>query len=253
AGLHAWDILGALLQVEARHARGDCSRSDNEVFVLREIELIDYAAEQVDINLPRGSDKAGADFDPHSHSLEGLRAGATCNSSLPRNSDSENPATSGGKGQHLYPAVRMAFWQGDKSCRIGSLYACFERHQPLFQSRGKLCALQAGISSGSLASPGTRMRTRAGPCGRGHCFGNGDLDPGAAKKWKYGFRRRTQRRDAPGGRAAAGIVSEIHERGGNGGSYYASRRERRFRHRSPGGALVWWQAGPARGCAHSQA
>src|ERR1035438_7539696 len=124
------------------------------------------------------------------------------------------------------------------NCRIGSLYACFERHQPLFRSRGKLCALQAGISSGSLASPGTRMRTRAGPCGRGHCFGHGDLDPDAAKKWKYGFRRRTQRRDAPGGRATAGIVSEIHERGGNGGSYYASRRERRFRHRSPGGALV---------------
>src|ERR1039457_1198503 len=37
------------------------------------------------------------------------------------------------------------------NCRIGSLYACFERHQPLFRSRGKLCALQAGISSGSLA------------------------------------------------------------------------------------------------------
>src|SRR6202035_3410773 len=26
-----------------------------------------------------------------------------------------------GEGQHLYPAVRMAFWQGDKSCQIPSL------------------------------------------------------------------------------------------------------------------------------------
>ena len=71
AGLHAGHVAGALLEAESRHAGGDGARSHDQIFVLREIELIDHAAQQVDVDLPAGSDQAGADFDDDSHSLCG--------------------------------------------------------------------------------------------------------------------------------------------------------------------------------------
>ena len=63
AGLHARDIAGALSSDEARHAGGDRARGDDQVFVFREVELIDHAAQQVDVDLPAGGDETGADFD----------------------------------------------------------------------------------------------------------------------------------------------------------------------------------------------
>ena len=69
AGLHAGNVAGALLERQSRHAGGDGAGSYDEVFVFREVELIDHAAQQIDIDLAAGSDKAGADFDDDSHSL----------------------------------------------------------------------------------------------------------------------------------------------------------------------------------------
>jgi len=64
-------------------------------------------------------------------------------------------------GQHLYPAVRMAFWQGDKSCRAAS-YACLQRYQPIFPIVSRIMSVSAGISSGSVAKLDTRVRTEPG-------------------------------------------------------------------------------------------
>ena len=103
------NVAGTLLQIKARHARGYGPRSDDQVFVLREIELVHHATEQMNIDLPSRSNETGADFYDHAHLVLGCCRGANfaCHS-LPCCSDLENTA-SRGVGQHLYRAVRMAF------------------------------------------------------------------------------------------------------------------------------------------------
>src|SRR5207248_9519952 len=67
AGLHAWDAGWPFSQLQARDARGNRSRSDNQVLILGPIKLVHHAAQQIDIDLPVGSNEAGADFDDYSH------------------------------------------------------------------------------------------------------------------------------------------------------------------------------------------
>ena len=77
---------------------------------LREIELVDHAAQQVGVDLPARSDQAGADFDDDSHAycnwlhvpVEMHRSFAIA--CFVR----EAPDISRG-GQYLYPAIRMSF------------------------------------------------------------------------------------------------------------------------------------------------
>ena len=45
AGLHARHVAGTLLKREARHARGNRTRGDDQVFVLGKIELVDNTAQ----------------------------------------------------------------------------------------------------------------------------------------------------------------------------------------------------------------
>ena len=61
--------LGRLRSRQSGHARGDRAGGDDQILVLAEIELIHHGAQQVGVNLAAGSDKAGADFDDHSHDL----------------------------------------------------------------------------------------------------------------------------------------------------------------------------------------
>ena len=114
------NIAGTFLQRESRHARRDRARGHDQIFVLREIELIDHAAQQVDIDLPAGSNKTGADFDDDSHNV-GLRPERFTFFAAAK-LQPEDPAGElcgpSGEGQHLYPAVRMTFWQDEKSCRV---------------------------------------------------------------------------------------------------------------------------------------
>src|ERR1700731_4188981 len=117
AGLHARNISGTLLQRQPRHPRRDCTRSHNKVLVRCEVELIDHAAQQVDVNLPAGSGEAGADFDDHSHIRMDSGPGSQ-SASLPRNSGSENPATPEWTDNISILPLEWLSWQGDKSFPI---------------------------------------------------------------------------------------------------------------------------------------
>ena len=65
--LHAWHVAWPIPQIEAGHASGNRARSNDQVFVLRQVELIDHAAQQINVNLPAGGNQAGTDFNDHSH------------------------------------------------------------------------------------------------------------------------------------------------------------------------------------------
>jgi len=108
--LHPWNVAGTLLQCEAGHAGGDGARSNDQIFVVRQIKLIHQPAKQMNIDVPLGSDKTGADFDDHAH-LCWFGAGWQ---SLPSISNRESEA--GGKGTTSHPAVRMSFWQVERGC-----------------------------------------------------------------------------------------------------------------------------------------
>jgi hypothetical protein len=70
ACLQARDVARPLVQSEVRHARGDRAGSDDQVFVLAEIELIHHGAQQVRVNLSARKDQTGTDFDDDSHAME---------------------------------------------------------------------------------------------------------------------------------------------------------------------------------------
>jgi hypothetical protein len=67
AGLHRGNAGGAFGQAQSRHTGRNGARSDNQVFVLAEIELVDQRAQQVGVNLPARGDEAGADLNHDSH------------------------------------------------------------------------------------------------------------------------------------------------------------------------------------------
>src|SRR3984957_15064037 len=73
AGLHRRDLARSLPQPKARNASGNRTGRNDQILVFAEIELIDQPAQQVGINLPARSDKAGADFDDNSHIVIFLR------------------------------------------------------------------------------------------------------------------------------------------------------------------------------------
>src|SRR5208337_2078473 len=96
----------------------------------------------------------------------------------------------------------MNFWQGENPAALRP-YACIQRYQPLFRSRGKLCPLQAGLSAGSFTCFAGRVRLGSGSRCRRHRLGHGNMDSHADRERKLCFRSRTQRRDAAGGRLLA--------------------------------------------------
>src|SRR5579872_1845493 len=67
ASLHSRNVVGALAEIQARHTGGYGAGGDDEVFVFREVELVDHTAKQVDIDLPSRGNETGADFDDHAH------------------------------------------------------------------------------------------------------------------------------------------------------------------------------------------
>src|SRR5258708_36183849 len=80
---------------------------------------------------------------------------------------SENSASLAVKGQHLYPAVRMFFWQVEKSVR-SSPHARFQCYQQLFGPRRELCALPAGISRRGFPVSARGVRPDRAACCRPH-------------------------------------------------------------------------------------
>jgi len=68
-GLHAGNVGGTLTQRESGHAGGDCARGDNQVFVMRKIELIDETTQKVDVDPAARGNEAGSDFDYDAHSV----------------------------------------------------------------------------------------------------------------------------------------------------------------------------------------
>src|SRR5580700_4135682 len=143
AGLHAGYAGGALVQAQPGHARRDGAGGDDQVFVLAEIELIDHRAQQVGVNLAAGSDEAGADFDDDSHAIETFIFNGTpltWNGIAPEAGEGfrlclfhyrscrDRGRGPGGEGQYSYPAIKMAFWQDEKSCYISAL--CLLRTPP---------------------------------------------------------------------------------------------------------------------------
>ena len=67
AGLHARHAGGPVVEAQVRHAGGDRARADDQVFVAREIELVDQRAHSFFVDPPAGRDQAGSDFDDEAH------------------------------------------------------------------------------------------------------------------------------------------------------------------------------------------
>src|SRR5258708_31053324 len=101
----------------------------------------------------------------------------------------------GGEGQYPYPAIKIAFWQDEKTCHFEA-HARFQRYQPLFQSRRKLCALPARLSAGSCARTEGRVRPDARPYGGRYRVRHGHLDSYVAGEWQCCLWHRAECRDA---------------------------------------------------------
>ena len=99
ASLHAGNIAGPFLQTQSRHSRGNRARGHDQIFVFRKVELVDHAAQQIDIDLPAGGDKTGADFDDYSHILRGVAISLSCCSRSSMETRRANPDVRAHEGQ----------------------------------------------------------------------------------------------------------------------------------------------------------
>ena len=75
ASLHSRHVRRALRQIEARDARGDGSRGDNQILVLGEIELVHHAAQTRGVDAATGSDQTGTHFYYDAHRVTGEQEG----------------------------------------------------------------------------------------------------------------------------------------------------------------------------------
>ncbi len=69
AGLHQADVGWALLESEIRHSGRNRSRTYDQKFVVRQVELVHQRAQLPSVNSPAGGDQAGTDFDDQAHEL----------------------------------------------------------------------------------------------------------------------------------------------------------------------------------------
>src|ERR1700757_4640070 len=99
----------------------------------------------MDIDLPTGSNKTGADFDDHAHLVlgcSGARMPLAIRCRVAPTWRTQPPA--GWDNISIVPLEWLS-WQGEKSCH-GYCHACFQCYQPLLRPCRKLNSLPAGVS-----------------------------------------------------------------------------------------------------------
>src|SRR6185312_12322859 len=72
AGLHLGHTRGLFLQAKVQHAGSNRAGTDNQIFVLRQVQLVHERAYLYSVKAPTGSNQTGADFDDQAHKGEPL-------------------------------------------------------------------------------------------------------------------------------------------------------------------------------------
>ena len=105
--------------------------------------------------------------------------------------DSDRP---GGEGQHLYPAVRMAFWQVEKSRRRASLCLLPTLPAAFPIALKTMCVTGRDIPRKCLRALKQECGLRPRAHHRRHRIGHGNLDTHAAGEWQSRLRQSSRTR-----------------------------------------------------------